>query len=712
MRLSYLRLKARTWVVLGVVVGVTVALPWIARSRFVAELRAASLVRRAQAHLAARELDGARRDLRAALRLQPDAADPRHQLAVTELSLGDWDLAFLEFQTLTEMHPEDPRGWIGLADLMLRTGLLAPPDAALDSAVDADLKRADARRIRGDVRLRLGRYHGALIDAEAAVAGAPKDAAAWALLVRSAARSRGVDAGIEAARRGIAAVGQAPAVVNPLAWLLAEQGHGPDAAAMLQEAIRVRGDPAARLTLARVELRENDPQAARRELDELLSQRPADEEALALHSIVDAAVGEVEPSLAQLSDAVQLLPRSRLLRELQASVNAAQKDRAAVAALVADTVGRELGPAPAPSARIRAEARMAATDPAVLGREHWPGRLAQMRQALEVQLRQQSWSDAQRVVDSARRTYPDTAFAAFLGGILELARGNPTAAETQLSESLSASPRSPVILAALAKTWSRRNGASFAGDRALRVAEQDPPFAFARYLAARAYMDGHDPARAEAALKGGLVGKAGSPASYGHLASFDLELDRAADAADVCRQGVQRFPENVALQMSLAKLAADLGNPSEAIQAYEGILSRRPDLDLVEYRLGSLLASSGKDAPPSPRLRQILQDLQADRPSDPALLDALGWMHARAGETARARELLQAAVKAAPDEPSTRFHLAAVYMKESQAVLARAELRAALDSARSFPERLDAIRLLRESADDAKAKPAASDPAK
>ena len=156
---------------------------------------------------------------------------------------------------------------------------------------------------------------------------------------------------------------------------------------------------------------------------------------------------------------------------------------------------------------------MAATDPAVLGREHWPGRLAQMRQALELQLRQQSWSDAQRVVDSARRAYPDTAFAAFLGGILELARGNPDAAETQLSESLAASPRSPVILAALAKTWSRRKGASFAGDQALRVAERDPAFAFARYLAARAYMDGHDPARAEAALKGGLVGQAASAGS-------------------------------------------------------------------------------------------------------------------------------------------------------------------------------------------------------
>lgn len=355
---------------------------------------------------------------------------------------------------------------------------------------------------------------------------------------------------------------------------------------------------------------------------------------------------------------------------------------------------------------------MTATDPAVLGREHWPGRLAQLRQALEVQLRQQRWSEAQQVVDSARGAYPDTAFAAFLAGILELARGEPDAAEKQLRESLAAAPRSPVILTALAKTWSRRKGASFAGDQALGVAEQDPQFAYARYLAAHAYMDGHDPARAEAALKEGLVGKAASGASYRHLASFDVELDRAADAAEVCRQGVQRFPQEVPLQMTLAALGVELGNPSEAIQAYESILTRRPDLDVVEYRLGSLLASSGKDAAPSPQLRQILRDLQADRPSDPALLDALGWMQARAGERTRARELLQAAVKAAPDEPSTRFHLATVYAKERQPELARAELKVALDSKQPFPERVDAIRLLHEAADDVDTKPDPRGPTK
>src|SRR5439155_1564593 len=129
----------------------------------------------------------------------------------------------------------------------------------------------------------------------------------------------------------------------------------------------------------------------------------------------------------------------------------------------------------------------------------WPGRLAQIRQALEMELRQQNWTAAQRIVDSAGRAYPDTAFAPFLAGIVELAQGHAGEAERSLSESLKSAPRSPVIATALAKAWSRKNGAAFAGERLMGLAERDGGFAFARYLAAHAFVDARDPAAAAAA---------------------------------------------------------------------------------------------------------------------------------------------------------------------------------------------------------------------
>ena len=92
----------------------------------------------------------------------------------------------------------------------------------------------------------------------------------------------------------------------------------------------------------------------------------------------------------------------------------------------------------------------------------------------------------------------------------------------------------------------------------------------------------------------------------------------------------------------------------------------------------------------------MVRELENDKPSDPLLLDALGWVLYRAQDTRRARELLEAAVKGAPDEPSLHFHLAALYAQEKMKDRAREELKAALDSRRPFAERLDAMRLLRE----------------
>ena len=339
------RLKLRHWIGLCLILAAAIGLPRVLSSRFLSQHRAELSLKRAQAHLAAREFDQARNEFRAALRLQPGNAAARHQLATLELGLGNWELAFLEFQSLTELQPENPNGWIGLADIMVKSGLLETPETALDKAIAAAPKRADAHSLRAAIRFRLGRYHGAHLDAQAAVAEAPKDAASWGLLVRSAARSLGADAGIEAARRGVALVGEDPALLLPSASLLAERGRTRDA---------------------------GDREAARKQLDALLLKHPADEEALALRAVLDAKGGRVEASLAKVDAALELLPMSRTLRDVHARLQAARNDSAAIAALLAEMVQRDLGPAPAPSSRVRAEAQSARGKLAAVDREARP----------------------------------------------------------------------------------------------------------------------------------------------------------------------------------------------------------------------------------------------------------------------------------------------------------------------------------------------------
>jgi cellulose synthase operon protein C len=694
------RLTARSGIALCLIAAATVVLPYVIGSRFVAQRREALALQRAHAHLALREFDKARSELQAALRLQPGDAVARRQLAATELALGNTELAFLEYQSLTEMHPEDPDGWIGLADLMEKSGLLEAPEAVLDKAIDIAAQRADARLLRGDIRFRLGRYYGALQDALAAVAAAPSDVTSWALLVRATARSQGTDAGIEAARRAIASAGEHPALLSLLASLLAQRGRTPDARAMLQREIagsasgsdRARS---ARLALAQIELGADNAVEARKLLDALLSEWPADEEALALRAVVDARGGQLEPSLAYLDAAMASQPASRFLHETRDHLQIAQNDPAALNALLADMVTRGLGPRPAPPRPLRADAQTGRGNLGEWTREHWPGRLAEIRQSLEAALQRRDWAAAQRIVDSARQEYPSSAFAPFLGGILELARGNLDEAERRLSDALAIAPRLPAILAALGRTWSRKRGAAFAGQQLMDLAARDPELPIARYMAARAYIEAGDPLRAEASLRRGLQLQPDSPAPYKHLTDYYFGLDRAAEALEICREGLDRFPQDTDLQMMLAQMEAGTGQTRNAIRVYEELASRRPDLDLAQYKLAMLLAAQAGDEPRQ-RFIAVLQRLQGDMPSDPLLLDALGWMHYGAHDARRARALLEAAAKGAPEEPSLHYHLAMVYAQERELTLLRQELKSALESPRPFAERIEALRLLRQ----------------
>ena len=571
------RVKLRGWIALALIAAAALSLPRIWSSRFVAERRAGFHLQRARARQAAHETGRARAEFRAALRLEPASAEGRRELAAMDLGAGNWELAFLELQSLTEIHPELPDGWLALARLMIDSGLLEAPEAALDKAIDAAPAQAEARAMRGNIRFLLGRYSGARLDAQAAVAGSPKDATAWALLARATAHTEGIAAGVEVANRGIAAAGREPALVAAL-----------------------------------------------------------------------------------------------------------------------EQIQRGQGPPPVPARRFRPDAQIDRSNLGAMTREQWPGRLGQLRQELDAQLQRQAWGEAQRTVESARRDYPDTPFAPFVAGVVDRARDAFESAERHFREALADAPLSPTVVAALAQTWSRKQGPWFAGEELMRLAEREPQLAFARYVAARAYVQARDPIKAEAALRRGLRLQPDSAVPYEHLADYYFGLDRAPEALDICVQGHDRFPQDLDLARILAQIQTSVGRAGDAARVYEEILARRPDQDLVRYKLALLLASQEKDEGARRRAAELARELQSDRPSDPLLLDTLGWVQVRVGDAKRGRELLEAAVKVAPEDPGLRFHLGAVYLKEKRVELARRELTAALESPRPFAERLDAMRMLRE----------------
>src|SRR4029453_2271918 len=143
---------------------------------------------------------------------------------------------------------------------------------------------------------------------ELALAADPTDVASWGLLALSTARSRGPAAGLEAVTRAIKSVGPKPPLVRAQAWLLADVGRAPEALTLLDQQILTGDNPEWHRTLARVQARSGNLQAARTQVDLVLSGAPADEEMHALRGVLVAAEGHAESAVANLEEASRRAP--------------------------------------------------------------------------------------------------------------------------------------------------------------------------------------------------------------------------------------------------------------------------------------------------------------------------------------------------------------------------------------------------------------------
>lgn len=342
-----------------------------------------------------------------------------------------------------------------------------------------------------------------------------------------------------------------------------------------------------------------------------------------------------------------------------------------------------------------------AVNPRAVGQtESWPGDLGVKAREFRSLAQQGNWSGAAALARSARERYPDTLLGPWLAGIAALGERQPEKAEQALLEALAVSPRSHRAVTNLISLWSRQRDAQYTGDRLAALAEQDPGFTYTLPIAAHAYLEAAQPAKAEATIRRLFALLPASPVPFRETADFFLAVDRASDAIATCDQGLAKFPGDADLQLLLARAALQLGDRERAIGAYEDALAARPDSQIAAAQLARLLATARKDPASRARALQLVRELEFDQPADSEVLAAMGAVLLGAGGDApRARLWLEAARQAAPQEPGVRYQLALAYARSGETALARKELGEALKSGRAFAEEPEARRLARELGD-------------
>lgn len=137
--------------------------------------------------------------------------------------------------------------------------------------------------------------------------------------------------------------------------------------------------------------------------------------------------------------------------------------------------------------------------------------------------------------------------------------------------------------------------------------------------------------------------------------SFELTLAKAhvlSEAGDsesglaLLATALERHPQHPVLQYERAVMLERAGRVKESIAAFEQLLAERPEDPTLMNALGYTLADHGLELP---RAEALIREALETTPDHPAVLDSLGWVRFRRGDIAGALPILERAYSIARD---------------------------------------------------------------
>lgn len=151
------------------------------------------------------------------------------------------------------------------------------------------------------------------------------------------------------------------------------------------------------------------------------------------------------------------------------------------------------------------------------------------------------------------------------------------------------------------------------------------------------------------------------------LELYQLEIEalmpaHTEQALQRTNEGLAQFELNTNLLYTRAILSERLGDSAGLERDLRSILQREPENAMALNALGYTLADRNERLDEALRLIEQAHSL---KPEDPAILDSLGWVHYRLGNTELAEDLLRRAFAAFPD-PEVGAHLGEVLWQQGK----------------------------------------------
>ena len=348
---------------------------------------------------------------------------------------------------------------------------------------------------------------------------------------------------------------------------------------------------------------------------------------------------------------------------------------------------------------------------------------------VRVCLLDKDYKQAEQHLQTVVERYPDDIAAQAELGDFYLTLNDESAARREYSEIVLKSPRSAVGHIKLARLYSRQGQTDSAIDQLKKgLTRVEPNQALAaelvgQYLAVERYDDAlalcdarlaKDPQDAFAHdLKGKVLTKMKKfkdaqkafetaaaidpmwPQAGNDLAAVFLLQDKKEQAIRQFEETLARNPKNPAAYLTLGRLYEERSDHAKAIAVYEKAVAQVPGFWSAANRLAFLLADRATSLETLNRAQELATAAYRLKPGQSSIVDTLGWIHYKKGETEQALHLYEQLIAAAPDDPVVNYHMGVVLEKSGDTETAKKRLQAATRGKAPFSGREHAEAMLK-----------------
>jgi putative PEP-CTERM system TPR-repeat lipoprotein len=600
--------------------------------------------------------------LRRGLARNPQNTYARSLLAATYLRLGKPDKAEEVIEPGLRQAPNDPQLLRVAGEAALSHNDPKKAREYYERAAAVSKSDASVRARLGQVKFAAGDTEGGLRDLESAAEMDPGGMQADLAIISAHLSKREFDKALAIADRLAQKQPKSPLPPTIRGGILGAKGDRKGARASFEKALELQPDylPAAR-NLARLDIADKQPAAARKRFESIVAKDPKNEQALLGLADVQAATGAPPTEvIATVDRAVAANPtalRARLaaidlrlrMNDAKGAVTAAQAAAAAIPdnAQIVEALGR---------------AQLAAGDT------------------------QQAITTYNKLV----ALQPQSAAALILLGRAQAAGKDYDAASQTLRKALAMAPAQLNALQGLmaVQIAAGKPEEALAEARALQKERPKDPAGFV--LEGEVHLAQKRTNEAITAY-GEALKRQDVPGIAVRLHGLLTAANRSGDADALAARWLKEHPKDTAMRLHLAERDLARKDYKSASRGYRELLALQPENPLILNNLAWALGQLN-----DPAALGYAEKAYAAAPNSPAIADTLGWLLVEKGDAKRGTEILAKAAASAPNALEIRLHYAKALLKTGDKSGAKRELEAVAAAPGESPLKAEAAELVKK----------------